>query len=141
MAAFNFFNIFKLALPEKIHNLSTDNLRVAFTAAAPSAAATEISELSEISYSNLSGNPTSRDLVVTSSMLVGDTYRLMVDNLELVCTSNYFGPFRYLVIYSVTATSNDLIGWIDYGQSKRLSTGEIFNITFDQINGLFKIRS
>ena len=47
------------------------------------------------------------------------------------------GPFRYSVIYNDTATNDELIGYIDYGYSVTVASGQTFTIDFDQTSGLY----
>ena len=56
MATFNKFNSFVEAIAEKVHNLGADSLKIALCAAAnaPVATNTQLSNLTEISYTNLS---------------------------------------------------------------------------------------
>ena len=65
MATFNKFNGFTEALAEKVHNLGSDTLTVALTASAnaPVATNSQLSNLTQISYTNLS----SRVLTTSSS--------------------------------------------------------------------------
>jgi hypothetical protein len=39
--------------------------------------------------------------------------------------------FRYVVLFNDTATSNELIGYYDYGATVDLLNGETFTITWD----------
>ena len=43
-----------------------------------------------------------------------------------------FGPFRYVVFYDNTSTSDNIIGWIDYGSELTLNgaNGDTLTITF-----------
>jgi hypothetical protein len=141
MAVFTFFNSFKETLPEKLHNLGADTLRLAFTLSAPSAANTQLSDITEISYANLDGNPTSRNLTITGSSQTAGVYTLIASDMTLTAIGNFVGPFRYVVLYNDTAAGDLLIGWYDYGTSKRLSNGEIMDINFDGTNGVIKIVS
>jgi hypothetical protein len=52
MATFNKFDSFVEALAEKVHNLGSDVLKVALSNAAPSAANTQLSNITQISAGN-----------------------------------------------------------------------------------------
>lgn len=138
MATFNKFNSFVEALAEKTHNLGSDTLRIALTNSAPVATNTQLSNITEISYTNLQNNPTSRNLTVSSSAQSSGTYKLVINDLTLTATGA-LGPFRYVVIYNDTATNDELIGWYDYGSSITLASTDQFTIDFDGTNGLLQI--
>ena len=126
MATFNKFNSFVEALAEKTHNLGADTLTVALTITAPAAGNTVLANITEISYTNLS----SRVLTSVTSSQTGGTYTL--DAADLVLTASGTVPtFRYVVLYNDTATSDELIGYYDYGSAVDLLNGETFTITFD----------
>jgi hypothetical protein len=128
MASFNKFNSFVEAVAEKVHNLGSDTLTLALTAAAnpPVSTNTQLSNLTQISYTNLS----SRVLTgVTSAQTLG-TYALKANNLVLTA-SGTVATFRYIVLYNDTATNDELIGWYDFGGNVSLLNGETFTITWD----------
>lgn len=126
MATFNKFDSFVEALAEKTHNLGADTLTVALTNTAPTAGNTVLANITEISYTNLS----SRVLTSVTSSQTSGTYTL--DAADLVLTASGTVPtFRYVVLYNDTATSDELIGYYDYGSAVDLLNGETFTITFD----------
>ena len=126
MATFNKFNSFVEALAEKTHNLGADTLTIALTNTAPAAGNTVLANITEISYTNLS----SRVLTSVTSSQTSGTYTL--DAADLVLTASGTVPtLRYVVLYNDTATSDELIGYYDYGSAVDLLNGETFTITFD----------
>jgi hypothetical protein len=135
MATFNKFNSFVEALAEKVHNLGSDTLTVALTNSAPVATNTQLSDITEISYTNLSA----RALTTSSSSQTSGTYKLVIADLTMTSTGGNTGPFRYAVIYNDTATNDELIGWYDYGSSITLANGESFKIDFDGTNGVLTL--
>lgn len=135
MATYNKFNSFVEALAEGEHgNLATAQLVVALTNVAPVNTNTVLSNITQISYTNLS----SRNITTTSSGQTSGTYRLILQDLVLTA-SGAVGPFRYVVIYNDTAASDQLIAWADYASSISLANGETFTIDFDGTNGLFSL--
>ncbi len=88
-----------------------------------------LSEITEISYTNLStrvaGTPT------TATQASG-TYTLLLPDLVLTSSSGSTGPFRYVVLYNDTPSSplNPLIGWYDYGSSITLLDTETLTINY-----------
>lgn len=134
MAAYNPFNSFVEALAEKVHNLGADVLTVALTNTAPNASDTQLSQITQIAYTDCS----SRVLSVSSSSQTAGTYKLVLADLVLT-SSGTVGPFRYVVIYNDTATNDELIGWYDYGSSITLNSGETLTIDFDPTNGVIQL--
>src|ERR1043166_4876185 len=133
MTAFNKFNSFVEAIAEKVHNLQSDSLVVALCAAAnaPVATNSQLSNLTQVSYTNLS----SRALTVSSSAQTSGTYKLVLADLTLTASGTVAG-FRYIVIYNDTATNDELIGYYDYGSDLVLNNGESLLIDFDGTNGV-----
>ena len=136
MASFNKFQSFVEAVAEKVHNLGSDQLVVALTAAAnaPVNTNTQLSNLTQISYTNLS----SRNITTTSSAQTSGTYKLVLTDLVLTA-SGTVAAFRYVVLYNDTATNDELIGWYDYGSDLTLLNGETFTIDFDGSAGVLTI--
>lgn len=137
MATFNKFNSFVEALAEKVHNLGSDQLVVALTAAAnaPVATNTQLSNLTQISYTNLS----SRNITTSTSSQTSGTYKLVLSDLTLTASGGSVATFRYVVIYNDTATNDELIGWYDYGSDVTLANGESLLIDFDGTNGVLTL--
>jgi len=136
MASFNKFNSFTEALAEKVHNLGSDQLVVFLCAAAnaPVAGNSQLSNLTQISYTNLS----SRNITTSSSAQSSGTYKPVLADLTLTA-SGAVGPFRYVGIYNDTATNDELITWYDHGSDVTLANGETYVIDFDGTNGLFTL--
>lgn len=135
MATFNKFNSFVEAVAEKIHNLGSDQLRIALTNAAPTASNTVLVNITEITYTNCS----SRLVTTSASAQTAGTYKLTCADLTLTASGGTVGPFRYVVLYNDTATNDELIGWLDYGSSITLSDTETFLIYFDGTNGVLTL--
>lgn len=135
MATYNKFNSFVEAICEKVHNLGSDTLTVALTNSAPSASNTQLTDITQISYTNCS----SRVITTSSSSQTSGTYKLVLTDLVLTASGGSVGAFRYVVIYNDTATNDELICWFDYGSSITLASGETLTIDFDGTNGLFTL--
>jgi hypothetical protein len=135
MATFNKFDSFVEALSEKVHNLGADQLTVALSNIAPVATNTVLTNITEITYTNLSA----RNITTSTSAQTSGLYKLVVADLVLTATGAV-GPFRYVVLYNNTATNKELIGWYDYGSSITLATGETFTLDFDQTNGVLTLQ-
>lgn len=131
MATFNKFNSFVEALAEKVHNLGSDTLTVALTNSSPLATNTQLSNITEIAYTNIqNGTTTGRNLTSVTSSQTSGTYTLDAADLTLTATGTV-PDFRYVVLYNNTATNDELIGWYDYGSTVSLLNGETFTITWD----------
>lgn len=128
MATFNKFNSFVEALAEKVHNLGSDQLVVALCAAAnaPVATNTQLSNLTQISYTNLS----SRNITTSSSSQSSGTYSLVLTDLVLTASGGSVATFRYVVIYNDTATNKELIMWYDHGSNVTLADTDTYTIDF-----------
>lgn len=125
MATFNKVNVFVEDLAEKVHNLGSDQLKVALTNSAPSASTAQLSDLTEISYTNLS----TRNVTTTSSSQSGGTYNLVLTDLVLTA-SGTVGPWRYVVLYNDTSTNDRAIGYWDRGSSLTMENGDTVTLDF-----------
>lgn len=134
MASLVKFHSFVEALAEKKHDLGADQLVVALTNSAPNQANTQLSDISEISYTNLS----SRNITTGSSAQTSGTYKLVLTDLVLTA-SGAVGPFRYACIFNDTSAGDLLIGYYDYGSSITLASGETLTIDFDVTNGVLQL--
>lgn len=137
MATFSKFNQFVEDLAEKVHNLGSDQLKVALTNTAPIATNSVLANITEITYTNLS----TRNITTSTSAQTSGTYKLVLTDLVLTSTGGSTGPFRYVVIYNDTPTSpaDPLVGYYDYGSSITLAAGETLTIDFDGTNGLLQL--
>lgn len=141
MAVFNKLNGFIEHLGNGVHNLGTDQLKVALSDTAPGSESTPptgatsaciLGNVTEISYTNLS----SRNITTTSAVQSSGTFRLILADLVLTA-SGAVPAFRYIYLYNDTPTSpaDPLIGYFDYGSSLSLANGESLTIDFDQATG------
>lgn len=133
--AYSKVNSFVEAMAEKAHNLGADQLVVALTNTAHTSTWTQLSDLTQVSYTNLS----SRNITTSTSAQTAGTYKLVLTDLVLTASGSV-GPFRYVYIYNDTATNDELVGYYDYGASITLTTsGETFTCDFDGTNGVLQI--
>ena len=126
MATWNKFQPWAENMVE-VANLGTDQFVIALTNSAPIATNGVLTDLTQITYTNLS----SRNLTTASSSQTTGTYSLTLNDLVLSATGSV-GPFRYVVVYDDTPTSpaDPLVGWWDYGSSITMTNGETFTIDF-----------
>jgi hypothetical protein len=131
------FYSFVEAVHEKVHNLGSDTLKVLLTNTAPSLSNTVKADISgELSTASgyTAGGAT---ITVTSSSQSSGLYTLIASDVTWTASGGSIGPFRYAVIYNDTASSDQLIGYIDYGYSITVASGQTFTIDFDQTSGLY----
>ena len=138
MATFNKFNSFVEALAEKVHNLGSDQLKAALSNIQPVATNAVLANITQIAVGNgyASGGIA---LTTTSSAQTSGMYKLSINDATLTASGGAIGPFQYVVLYNDTATSDELIGWYDYGVPLTLTSGNSFTIDFDGINGVLTI--
>jgi len=134
-SAFFKFNSFTEALAEKVHNLGSDTLEVALTNTAPVSTNTQLSNITQISYTFLNA----RTVTVSGSAQTSGVYKLTITDKTLTSTGGSTGPFRYVVLFNQTATNDELIGWYDYGSSITLGDGESLLLNFDDAAGVLTI--
>jgi hypothetical protein len=135
--SFNKVNSFVEAVAEKVHNLGSDQLKVALCAAAnaPTSATTKLSDLTTIDHTNLS----SRNVTTSTSAQSSGTYKLVCADLTLTA-SGAVPTFRYVVLYNDTAGNDEVIGYYDYGSDVTLAnSGDQFVIDFDGTNGVLTL--
>lgn len=135
MASYSKVNSFVEAVAEKAHNLGSDQLVIALTNTAHTSSWTQLSDLTQVSYTNLS----SRNITTSSSAQTSGTYKLVLADITLASTGGTTGAFRYVYIYNDTSTSDLLIGYYDYGSSITLQDGDSLLIDFDATNGVLTI--
>ena len=118
---------FPEALAEKVHNLGSDTLTIALTNTTPTTTWTQLSDLTEVSYTNLS----TRVITTTSSSSSAGTYTLALEDLVLTASGGAVAEFRYVYIYNDTATNDELISYTDYGSALTLADTETLTLNFD----------
>jgi hypothetical protein len=132
MATYNKFQPWVEYLVEGV-NCGTDQFVVALTNTVPVNTNATLSQITEISYTNLS----SRNLTTASSSQSGGTFSL--DFNDLVLTASGAVPtFRYVVIYDDTVTGDPLVAWFDYGSAITMANADTFTLTFNA-SGLFTV--
>lgn len=137
MTTFNKFNSFVDALAKKVHNLSSDTLKVMLTDVAPVATNTQKSNLTEITAANgytAGGTATTPTLSNASG-----TEKLVCTNVVFTASGGAIAQFRYVVLYNSTATNSELIAWWDFGSEVNLASGATFTVAFDNTNGVLQL--
>lgn len=137
MATLIKFYSFVEAVHEKKHNLGSDTLKILLTNTAPSLSNTVKADISgELSTANgyTAGGAT---VTITSSAQSSGLYTLIASDVTWTASGGSIGPFRYAIIYNDTASNDELIGYIDYGYSVTVASGQTFTIDFDAVAGLY----
>lgn len=132
MATFNKFNSFITAVVAGTHNAclsaDTDTLKIYLSNAAPSASLDSLkADLAEITNENGYTAPVDVENAATQT---GDTITVVGTDKIIAAAGGTVGPFRYVVLYNDTATSDPLIGWWDYGSAITLQDLESFTTDF-----------
>lgn len=137
MASFNKYQKGVEALLEGI-NAGSDAWKIALTNRAPvvgtDATLTDATEIAAGNGYTAGGNAAS----TTSSSQTAGTYKLVLASpAAWVASGGSLGPFRYAVLYD--STTNNLIGYWDYGSAVTLGVGESFTVSLDGTNGVFSV--
>jgi hypothetical protein len=134
-SSFNKFQPFVENLAEKAFNLGSDQITVALSSGAPTNTWSQLSSVTQVSYTNLS----SRNVTTTSSAQSAGKYKLVLQDLTLTASGGSVAAFRYVILYDDTATNDELIGFYDYGSSVTLADGESLLLDFDGSAGVLTI--
>jgi hypothetical protein len=139
MAAYNKINQFVEDLCKGVHNLATGAITIALCAAANAPVATNetLSQLTQISYTNLG----TRTLASITCEQTSGTVNFIAADKVLTASGGAVAAFRYIALYNDTPTSpaDPLICWYDYGSALTLADGETLTIDFDGTNGIFSL--
>ena len=125
MASLTKINSFVEFLAEKLIDLSGAGLTIALTNTAHTATWDELTDLTQVSYTNLSA----RVITVTSSGQTDGTYSLVLTDLVLTA-SGAVGPFRYIYVFDDSSTGDKLCWLYDYGSSVTLADTDTFTVNF-----------
>lgn len=140
MAAFNKFNIFLGDMGNKVHNLSSDALKIMLSNVAPVATNTVKANLTEIAAGNgyTAGGGAA---AFTSWAQSAGVWKLVLVPVVFTASGGDIAQFRYATLYNDTPTSpaDPLIGWWDYGAAVNLTNGNSFTVQLDTTNGVFTV--
>lgn len=138
MATFTKFQPFVERLAEKSFNLGSDTLKVMLCNTAPVNTNAVKADLTEIGAGNgyTAGGTAA---TISSSSQTSGTYKLVLADVVFTASGGSIGPFRYPVLYDDTATSDELIGFWDYGSSITLADGETFTWDADGTTGILTL--
>ena len=137
MAAFKKYQKGVEALVEGV-NAGSDSWKVALSNRTPVVASdATLTDAVEISAGNgytAGGNAAS----TSSSWQTGGTYKLILTSPSTwTASGGSIGPFQYAILYD--STTNNLMGYWDYGSAVTLASGESFTVVLDGTNGVFTV--
>ena len=134
MPIYQKFECFVENLAEGAHNLGSDTLKVALSNTLPVVTNTVLSNISEISYTNLS----TRAITTSTSAQTSGTYKLVLTDLVLTATGAV-GPFTYVIIYNDTSASDKLIAFVTLDSAVTLANNDTYTIDFSSQNGVLQL--
>lgn len=124
------------ALVEGI-NAGSDAWKVALSNRAP-VVATDATLADAVEISAGTGYTAGGNAATTSSSTqTGGTYKLVLNSPATWTASGSMGPLRYAILYD--STTDNLVGYWDYGSSITLNSGDTFAVTLDGTNGVFTV--
>ena len=141
VATFTKYNSFIDELSKGGHNFSTPpTLKLALTNTAPNAASdtvwnTTVAPAPAAANGYPAGGNTLTGVVGTTTAGV---FKLVITDTVYTATAGGIGPFRYVILYNVTA-GNKVIGYYDNASSITLADTDTFTTDFDAANGVFTI--
>lgn len=140
MATFEKINDFVEHVNEGAHAMQTNNLRLALSATNPTGEASNpkadgnglLANVTQIAYTNLTGDPTSRDITLSASSQTAGVYSLSLTDLTLTAGGGAIAAFEWIYVFNEnTAVLVDpLIGVYDYGSLLTLNDGESLTVDF-----------
>lgn len=116
------FHAFKEDMPEKVHNLGADTLKIALTNTLPNQSTHSV--LTDITQIASTGTYAPITLTVNTSAQAGGTYSLTHDAASFTPSGADYASARYWVVYNDTAATDELIAYYDYGVSYAAPDGQ-----------------
>jgi hypothetical protein len=143
MATFTFFDEFWGDLGEGVHNFGTASIKAALSNTAPNEATNAVfADITEISAGNgytATGHTLDSEAWAETGAGTG-IWQLTCSDEVFTASGGSIGPFRYVIFYNDTPTSpaDPLIGYLDYGSSITVTTGNTFTLDVGA-NGVFRL--
>lgn len=128
-------NSFTEKLAKKLIDLSGSGLTVALTNTAHTSTWSQLSELTQVSYTYCS----SRVCTVTSCTQTSGTLKLVLQDLTLTASGGSVGPYQYVYLFDDASTNDLLIGYYNIGSAVTLADGDQYVLNFDDSNGVLTI--
>ena len=137
MASFNKYQNGVEALVEGI-NAGSNVWKIALSNRTP-VVASDVTLANAVEISATNGYTAGGNTAATvSSSQTGGTYKLVLSSpATWTATGGSMGPFEYAILYD--STTDNLIGYWDYGSAVTLSVGESFSVVLDGTSGVFTV--
>ena len=128
-STFTLFNSAAGKIGDGTIDLDSHTFKVALTNSAPIATNTVLANITQISGTNgyTTGGVTLGSVTFTEPS--AGTWRFDSADFSFTASGGTMGTFRYLVIYSDTAASDDLVGYYDHGATVSLPDGSSYSFT------------
>ena len=128
-STFTLFNSFAGKVGDGTIDLDTHTFKVALTNSAPVATNTVLANITQISAGNgyTTGGVTLTGVAWTEPS--AGTWRFDSNDFSFTASGGTMATFRYIVIYSDTAASDDLVGYYDHGTAVSLPDGSSYSFT------------
>lgn len=140
-SSFGKFEQFVEDIAHKVHDLSSDSLKVYLTNAVPNASADAVkADLAEIATGNGYTGPVACTL--SASAQTAGVYKLTLnDPATITASGGAIAQFRYAVLFNDTPASplDPLIGYWDYGAPVDVLDGESFDLDLSAVNGVLTL--
>jgi hypothetical protein len=137
---FRFFAVFATDHAHGVHNLLENQIVVALTNTEPDTSVDSvIADITQVAYTNLLDNPTSRNITITSSSQTGGVYKAVWEDKTLEASGGSVGPFQWVVFYNDSVAGDPLIGLLEYPAATTINDTETFSLNIDETTGIFQI--
>lgn len=119
---------------QAVHDFSSHTFKALLTNSAPNVTMAVKADVTEIAAGNgyAAGGPTIPMALSTS----GGVAKVTATDTTITASGGPIGPFRYAVLYNDTSTGDRLVGFVDYGSSITLQSGDPLVLDFDGVAGL-----
>lgn len=131
MATFTLFDEFINNLGNGNIDLDSDTFKAVLTNTAPTAATDdELADITQIANGNgyTTGGVTLANVTWAETGAGTGVWEWSADDFSWTASGGTFGPFRYVVIYDDTSTGDKLVGYLDYGSSISITSGNSFTV-------------
>jgi len=128
-STFTLFNAAAGEIGDGTIDLDTHTFKAALTNTAPIATNTVLANITQISGTNgyTTGGVTLTGLAFTQPS--AGVWRWDTNDFSFTASGGTMATFRYIVIYSDTAASDELVGYYDHGTAVSLPDGSSYTFT------------